>query len=64
MTTYIEQQMLTVCPTPVDNRQFFRIQIRSDTGQKTNWLNITPDQFRKIERMLIDDEKEKLREQT
>ena len=56
MSTYIEQQMLQVCPTPVEDHEFFRMQIRSDTGRATNWLNITPDQFREIERVLLDTE--------
>jgi len=45
---YIEQQMFQVAPLPVDEKHFphgFDIQIRSE-GRKTNFLKITPEQFR------------------
>jgi len=51
---YIEQQMFQVAPLPVDEKHFpygFDIQIRSE-GRKTNFLKITPEQFRKIEDIL------------
>lgn len=51
---YIEQQMFQVAPLPVDDEHFpygFDIQIKSP-GRTTNWLHITPEQFRKIEDVL------------
>lgn len=51
---YIEQEMYAVAPLPVmegDNGQF-KIQITSDRG-KTKWLNITDEQFKKIENILL-----------
>ncbi len=51
---YVEQQMFIVAPLPVDQHHFpygFSIQVRSP-GRSTNWLRITPEQFRKIEDVL------------
>ena len=51
---YIEAQMETVAPLPIlegGNGQF-KLQITSEQG-KTNWMNITDDQFRKIELVLF-----------
>lgn len=51
---YIEQQMFQVAPLPLTDEHFpygFDIQIRSE-GRKTNFLKITPEQFRKIEDVL------------
>lgn len=51
---YIEQQMFQVAPLPLTNEHFphgFDIQIRSE-GRKTNFIKITPEQFRKIEDVL------------
>lgn len=51
---YIEQQMFQVAPLPLTDENFpygFDIQIRSE-GRKTNFLKITPEQFRKIEDIL------------
>jgi hypothetical protein len=48
---YIEAQMFQVAPLPIDETNFpygFDIQVRSP-GRKTNWLRITPAQFKKIE---------------
>lgn len=50
---YREQQMMQVCPTPINNHEFFRIQLQSDKGGKTKYMNITPDEFRAIEQILI-----------
>lgn len=57
MSRYIEAELYTVAPLPVDgikdnlNGQF-RMQIRSEKGA-TKWLNITPQQFRDIEEILL-----------
>lgn len=51
---YIEQQMFQVAPLPLTDEHFpygFDIQIRSE-GRKTNFIKITPEQFRKIEDVL------------
>ena len=51
---YIEQQMFQVAPLPLTIEHFphgFDIQIRSDS-RKTNWIRITPDQFKQIEDVL------------
>lgn len=50
---YIEQELISVCPFPPDSEPHFIIQIRSFSGRKTKHLNITPDQFKKIERVLV-----------
>lgn len=51
---YVEAQMETVAPLPVmegGNGQF-KLQITSERG-KTNWLNITNDQFKAIEAIML-----------
>lgn len=50
---YIHQELINVCPLPVHEREFFKVQIKSDDGKSTKWLNITPSQFRQIEQVLI-----------
>ena len=53
-TNYIEQQLFQVAPLPLTEENFpygFDIQIRSE-GRKTNFLKITPAQFRQIESIL------------
>ena len=53
-SNYIEQQLFQVAPLPLTAEHFpygFDIQIRSD-GRKTNFLKITPEQFKKIEDVL------------
>lgn len=53
-SNYIEQQLFQVAPLPLDESNFpygFDIQVRSP-GRKTNWLRITPEQFKKIEDVL------------
>lgn len=50
--SYIQSELIHVCPFPAHSREFFTIQIRSDDGRKTKWLNITPDQFKAIELVL------------
>jgi hypothetical protein len=54
-SNYIEQQMFQVAPLPIDADHYpygFDIQIRSAGGRKTNYLKITPEQFKKIEDVL------------
>lgn len=52
--TYIEQQMETVCPFPIDSDKngIIRLKMQSERGS-TNWLNLTPEAFREIEQVLI-----------
>ncbi len=51
--SYVMNELVRVCPLPVSTQEFFRIQIRSNDGHSTKWLNITPDQFKKIEQILL-----------
>jgi hypothetical protein len=54
-SNYIEQQLFQVAPLPIDEQHFpygFDMQLRSEGGRKTNWLRITPAQFKKIEDIL------------
>ena len=56
---YIYGQLIAVAPLPLNigmNGQF-KIKITSDRGE-TNWLNITDDQFRKIELVLFGEEED------
>lgn len=49
---YRSAELLSVCPFPVQDSKFFTIQIRSEDGRKTKYINISADEFRKIERIL------------
>ncbi len=51
--SYIMQQLINVCPFPANDQPHFLIQIKSFDGRSTKWINITPDQFRQIEKVLI-----------
>ena len=51
---YIEKQLEKVCPLPVRegaNGQI-KVKLHSNRGE-SNWLNITADQFNKIEDILL-----------
>lgn len=50
---YRMAEFLQVCPFPVQDYDFFIIQIRSQDGKKTKHLNITPDEFKQIEKILF-----------
>jgi len=49
---FIMQQLINVSPFPPENEKHFKIQIHSFSGKKTKFINITPKQFKKIERIL------------
>jgi len=51
--SFVLTELTHVCPFPVQNREFFRVQIKSDDGRSTKWINITPDQFKQIEQVLL-----------
>lgn len=51
---FVMQELIAVSPMPPENEPHFTIQIRSFSGRKTKHMNITPDQFRLIERVLED----------
>ena len=47
-------ELLSVCPFPVDfDKDTFKVQIKSDDGKSTKWLNITGEEFNLIESILI-----------
>ena len=50
---FINQELITVCPFPPENEPHFIIQIKSFSGRKTKHINITPEQFKAIERVLV-----------
>jgi hypothetical protein len=50
--SFINQELLKVSPFPPEDEPHFIIQIRSFSGRKTKHINITPEQFKKIERVL------------
>lgn len=52
--SYIERQTERVCPFPIDSDKNGQIKLKlhSERGE-SNWLNITPDQFRAIEQILL-----------
>lgn len=54
---YIINQLLKLCPVPIDQAGVIRIQIRCEKGQ-TNWLNISKEQLHKIESILCEGEVE------
>ena len=49
---YRSAELLSVCPFPVQDSKFFMIQIRSEDGRKTKYMNISAEEFKKIERIL------------
>jgi hypothetical protein len=56
--TYIESQLLRAAPFPLNDENKadhlngqLKLKIHSPRGE-SNWLNITPDQLRKIEEIL------------
>ena len=49
--TYICSQFARVLPTTVEHEYQVRMQMQSELG-KTNWINLTPEQFREIECIL------------
>ena len=49
---YRSAEFLAVCPFPIKDAEFFVIQIKSNDGRKTKNLNISADEFRKIEKLL------------
>lgn len=49
---FIMQELINVSPFPPENEPYFIIQIKSFSGRKTKYINITPEQFKKIERIL------------
>lgn len=54
---YVTTQLFAVCPIPVEKVAEdapMRIKILSQMGE-TNWINITPEVFRKIEIALLQD---------
>lgn len=52
---HIEQQLYRVAPLPLngDGNGQLRLKLHSERGE-TNWLNITPEQFKAIELALLD----------
>ena len=53
---YVGNQMIKVCPFPVfggENGQI-KLKLHSECGD-SNWLNITPEQFKLIERVLLEE---------
>lgn len=49
---YLESELLAVAPFPVQDIKELRLKITSEHGS-TKWLNITCEQFKKIEDMLL-----------
>jgi hypothetical protein len=54
---YYADQLLKVCPFPVEKNGIIRLQLTSEHG-KTNYLNLTPYQFRIVEQVLLGEIKE------
>jgi hypothetical protein len=53
-TKYIEAQLIKAVPLPTQMCGQIKIKLYSEKGQ-SNWLNITPDQLKKIELALLED---------
>ena len=51
---YVNAQLIKALPLPPQMCGQIKIQLYSEQGQ-SNWLNITPDQLRKIELALLED---------
>lgn len=50
---YRAAELINVCPFPAKDSEFFILQIKSNDGRKTKNLNITADEFVKIEKILL-----------
>ena len=52
--SFTSNELLHVMPVMIKDTDIFSIQIRSDYdgGRSTKWMNISPDQFMKIEQVL------------
>lgn len=48
---YRMAELIRACPFPVPEQTTLMIQLRSEHGS-TKWLNVTPSEFRLIERVL------------
>jgi hypothetical protein len=55
---YIESELFNACPDSYIRCGVIKIKIESEKG-KSKWINITAQQFRDIERLLIKSELEK-----
>lgn len=54
LTNYICNEFYHVSPLPVDNYSHFKIQIvNGDNSLKTKFINITLEQFKQIEKILL-----------
>jgi len=53
---YISNQLITVSPFPVGDEQNgqFKIKLHSERGE-SKWLNITPQQFKQLEAVLLEE---------
>jgi hypothetical protein len=52
--SFITQELINVCPFPAHSEPFFTIKIQSFSGRKTKHINITPEQFKAIENVLME----------
>lgn len=51
--SYRMAELIQVCPFPAHDQPFFIIQIKSEDGRKTKNMNITPEEFKQIEKILL-----------
>lgn len=56
-TEYIANELITVAPFPLDEDSvaqngIIKLKLHSERGE-SKWLNVTPDQFSLIERVLL-----------
>ena len=51
--SYRMAELVNVCPFPVQDSEFFILQIRSQDGRKTKHINISPEEFKQIEKILL-----------
>lgn len=55
---YIGNQLVKVCPFPVGDSQNGQIRMKLHGAKgETNWLNITPEQFKLIELVMLEEVK-------
>lgn len=53
---FVEAELFTVAPLPLTSESFpagFKVQIYGTEGRKTKFMNITAEQLRKIELVLL-----------
>lgn len=54
LSDYIQNELMHVSPMPVETYNHFKLQlVNGENGNKSKYINITPEQFKEIEKILL-----------